>query len=80
MNQILQDDAWRVLDQYGTGRIADPYDALDAHRIFAYELMLSELATLDECREVERALVAALNAATRKRAKQSINDTLPKEL
>lgn len=80
MNQILQDDAWRVLEQYGTGHIDNPYDALDAHRIFAYELMLSDLATLNECREVERALVAALNAATRKRAEQPINETLPKEL
>lgn len=80
MNELLQDDAWHVLDQYRTGAVTDPYVALDAHRLFAYELLLSGLATLDECRQVERALVVALNLVANDRAAQPVNTVLSQEV
>ncbi|MFI6108641.1 hypothetical protein [Streptomyces sp. NPDC051310] len=80
MNEFLQDDAWHVLDQYRNGVVTDPYTALDIHRLFAHELMLNGLATLEECRETERALVVALNLVTNGRAAQPVNTTLSKEV
>lgn len=80
MNELLQEDAWYVLNQYSAGIISDPLVALDTHRLFAFELLCDGFATVDECRDSVRALTAALNLVTDKRAAQPANAVLSQEV
>lgn len=64
MSTDLQADALFAFNQYRAGAVADPYEALDSHRLFAVELLCDGVVIGDEVRESIRGLIAALNIAT----------------
>ncbi|MFJ3970774.1 hypothetical protein ACIPYR_21900 [Streptomyces parvus] len=80
MNDLLQDDAWHVLNEYGAGTVTDPLAALDTHRLFAFELLCDGFATVDECKGSIRSLTLALNLVTGKRGTQPTNSVLSEEV
>ncbi|MFF7093207.1 hypothetical protein ACFY9A_12540 [Streptomyces rubradiris] len=80
MSPDLKADAQFAFNQYRTGAVTDPYAVLDAHRLFAVELLCDGLVTADEVRESIHGLIAVLNIVTDYRKTHPVNTVLSEEV
>ncbi|MBT2400270.1 hypothetical protein [Streptomyces sp. ISL-100] len=76
MSPDLKADAQFAFNQYRAGVVTDPYAVLDAHRLFAVELLCDDLVTADDVRESVHGLIAVLNIVTDYRKAQPTNTVL----
>lgn len=65
--EFLRDDVRQVFWQYESGIASDPIAILDAHRLFAVELLSDGFVTGEQVRDSVSALIRALNLITESR-------------
>ncbi len=80
MSPDLKADAQFAFNQYRTGAVTDPYAVLDAHRLFAVELLCDGLVDADDVRESIHGLIAVLNIVTDYRKAHPTNTVLSEEV
>ncbi|MFD9535583.1 hypothetical protein [Streptomyces sp. NPDC060010] len=74
--EYLRDDVRQVFWQYQSGALSDPVAILDAHRIFAVELLCDGFVTGEQVRDSVLGLIRALNLLSESRSARPDNSIL----